>query len=294
MKIFITGGTGFVGRPIVRLFLRAGHSVIVLTRDTRRAADIFTHNRKLRFIKGDLSIPTILKSKIKKFKPDVCVHLAWAGIPDYGIDMSLKNMKEGINLLRILSEIGCKRIVCSGSCWEYGPASTGKFKEDLGLFPSTPFTAAKTAVHWFGKDIAKNVGIEFVWARIFFVYGPGQKSLSLIPQLVKRKNNGLVSKLNNPLGGNDFVYVEDVARAFYKLATLRLRSQYELYNIGSGKMISNARIANIVYGNRVLREPGRPVGFCADISKIKKDTGWRPRFNIVRGVRLTITGNNKL
>jgi len=287
MKVFITGGTGLVGRPTVLRLLQRGHTVLLLVRNPRKAAEIFGKVKRLVFVKGNLSSPPSWKPKVKKFRPDVCIHLAWEGIPDYGVDTSIKNLEYGLNLFYILAEAKCKKIVATGSCLEYG-AATGKLSEDAELNPTTSYGAAKIATNWLGRDVAKNAGMEFCWARLFFVYGPGQKPPSLIPYLIASKNMGDRPKLKRPLDGRDFIYVENVARALTRIAESRGRNHYAAYNIGMGKLTSNARMANLIYGKKVLSEPRKPKGFWADISKIKKEIGWRPTICLKEGVKRTL------
>ncbi|MEK9180193.1 MAG: NAD(P)-dependent oxidoreductase [Patescibacteria group bacterium] len=294
MKVFITGGTGFVGRPTVARLLERGHVVFLLVRNFDRATKIFGKSKRLIFVKGGLSHTSPWKHTIKKLKPDACIHLAWEDIPDYGVDTSVKNMEQSIVLFRILGEAKCKRIIATGTCWEYG-AATGKLREDMGLSPMLPYTAAKTAVHWLGKEIAERAGMEFYWTRLFFVYGPGRKSPSLISHLIASKKIDNHPKLEKPLDGRDFIYVEDVANVLVKLVESRGKNPYAVYNIGTGKLTSNARIANLVYGKKILREPRKPKGFWADISKIKKELEWRPTIFPKEGVKMTLeySGRNK-
>ncbi len=283
MKIFITGGTGFIGRYVVRRLLQARHKVFLLVRDLKRAEEIFGRTRRLELMRGELKDLAKLEQKIKRLKPEACVHLAWEGIPDYGVEMSLKNLQYGLDLIRTLTRVGCRKMIVSGSCWEYG-ATSGEVSEEAKLNPRNPFAAAKVALYFLGRVIVEANKADFVWLRFFYVYGPGQKKASLIPYLLQRKERGLLPHLENRRGGNDFVYVDDVAQAVAQALFLRRGG---VYNIGSGKVAGVAEIANLVYGKKIIRT-ARPKGFYADISRARKILGWRPKTSIKAGVLQTL------
>ncbi|MGC9968340.1 MAG: NAD(P)-dependent oxidoreductase [Minisyncoccia bacterium] len=276
MRIFVTGGTGFVGKHVVAELRKRGHKLLILSRQKTKSGPRST------FLRGDLSSITKWQGKLARFKPQAAIHMAWEGIPDYGPEMSLKNFSQGVALIRALGEAGCKKVVAVGSCWEYGRDS-GKIGEDTDPRPTSAFSAAKTALHWLGRETAKEYGMEFVWARIFYVYGPGQKASSLIPHLIADKRVGTLPVVKNPNGGNDFVYVGDVACALRML--IEKKTPHGIYNIGAGRVTGVREVARAVYGKDVIARKGLARGFYADIARIKKDVGWKPSVSITAGVR---------
>ena len=71
-----------------------------------------------------------------------------------------------MSLFEGLVELGCKKIIYTGSCWEYGQ-NKGKLSEDFSIRPSKAFAAAKNALHWLGKKITKENNMQFIWTRLF-------------------------------------------------------------------------------------------------------------------------------
>jgi nucleoside-diphosphate-sugar epimerase len=194
----------------------------------------------------------------------------------------------------MLAESGCKSTICTGSCWEYGQQS-GKVHEDTPLKPLNAFTAAKNALHWVGREIARENGMHFIWTRLFYVYGPGQRDTSLIPYIISCLRNGKKPEIKMPGARNDFVYVGDVARAI--AAIVRKSQRTDVYNIGSGGSTSVQKIIEIIYDkfdlpgkyDRLLNLSNSPVvDFWADISRIKSDIGWEPQSSISEGIAKTI------
>jgi len=290
MKIFVTGGTGFIGKHAVAELQKGKHQLLLLSRQDPKA--VFKSTRGMKILRGDLGNIEKWKGGLKRFKPDVALHLAWEGIPDYSPEMSMKNLQASIALLRTLGEIGCPKVVITGSSWELG-GWTGEVSEDSGFKPANGFAAAKVALYAMGKEIAKQYNLQLVWARIFYAYGPGQKSASLIPHLIERKRQGLDPDVKNPNGANDFIYVGDIARALKMLAEKPAASYQppaESYNLGFGRLTGVKEIVKAVYGKDLIKRKGKVQGFWADISKMQKEFGWKPKVKIEEGVKRMMNG----
>lgn len=294
MRIFITGGTGFIGKFILKKLSAGRNKLLVLTRYPEK----LNHSSYVQALKGDLSGRGNWAKNLKEFKPDAAIHLAWEGIPDYGIKNSIKNLNQGLNLFQVLAETGCKKIICAGSLWEYGK-QTGKISENDRTLPFNTFTASKNSLNYLGRGIAKENNIEFIWTRIFYVYGPGQKKASLIPYLIDCLINNKIPEIRNPDAENDFIYVEDVAEAIVSLLKPGLMSGE--YNIGSGKLTSIKNIIKIISVNlktKIEFDQGdkkqldKISSIYADISKIRKATGWSPTTPVKEGILRTIRAFN--
>ena len=255
MRIFITGGTGFIGRPTVLELQKCGHQLLLLAPESRRESSERFGGRGIPLTKGDLGNPKKWEVAVKRFRPEAALHMAWEGLPDYGEDISEKNLIQGLRFYRLLGKIGCKKVVTTGSCWEYG-IRQGKLSEDMPLHPFNAFSAAKNALHWFGECIAGDYDMQFIWTRLFFVYGPGQRKESLIPYLISCKKMGIKPEIKNPNKGNDFIYVNDIALALGILLEKRIKGSGVTYNIGAGRLISNVKVLNTVYGKKICPRLG--------------------------------------
>ncbi|OGE30450.1 hypothetical protein A3C59_00500 [Candidatus Daviesbacteria bacterium RIFCSPHIGHO2_02_FULL_36_13] len=289
MKIFVTGGTGFIGKFVISKLKSEKNKLLILTRNLH----VSENSKNTLFVKGDLSDVNQWKDELKKFMPDAAIHLAWEGIPDYSSKNSIKNLNFSLELVQLLAEIGCKKILATGTLWEYGDQS-GKLSEDMQIKPFNAFTAAKNALNWLGSEIAKERDISFTWIRLFYVYGPGLKRDSLIPYLIKCGKENKKAEIRNLYAQNDFVYVEDVADA---ICTLLLKCKKGgVYNIGSGQLTSVQTIIEKIFNSfskqkkykKTKKKNLDSLAYAyADISKIQK-FGWKPRINIEEGLRKTI------
>ena len=293
MRVFVTGGTGFIGTHVTRELEADGHDLLLLALAAEEVSP--GNSGKMNVVRGNLSDMHTWQDELQRFSPDVTVHMAWEGIPDYNSGTSIKNLIYGLDLFKLLAEVKCKRIICTGSCWEYG-CQSGMVSEDEGLKPFNAFSAAKNSLHWLGREIASENDIQFIWTRLFYVYGPGQRKGSLIPYIIDCVQGGKKPEIKTPSARNDFVYVGDVAKAIS--AVVKKQHGSAVYNIGSGYSTSVRQVIEIVHNELNLKygEVNAPkddsyVNFWADISKIRKDTGWEPQTGIKEGIQKTIDYN---
>jgi nucleoside-diphosphate-sugar epimerase len=277
MRIFVTGGTGFVGRAVCRQLARR-HDLLLLTRLTSATVPGTA-------LVGDLFDQATFTAAMRRFAPERCVHLAWQGLPDYSAGNSRRNLDAGLALFAALRDTPCSRVVGIGSCWEYGDLQ-GTVSESMA--PSRPgmFAACKTALCGIGGTLLADAGISLAWLRPFFIYGPGQRTTSLIPSCIEAAATGLSPTLRTPDAVNDFVHVDDVAAA--TAAVVEAEQSTGVYNVGSG---TPSRVADVA--NLVCRLMGRPAPFpegtggegCwADIARLRCDTKWAPRISLDEGV----------
>jgi len=289
MRIFVTGGTGIVGSAAVPILRARGHDVLVMT---RRAVS----EQDSGYCQGDLSNTDALTELLSRFSPEAALHLGWEGLPDYSLTQTLRNLNYSVNFFIAAAAAGCKTIMSTGSCWEYA-ARTGQLNEDAPLSGGEPFHAAKNALRFIGEAVAATHGARFFWMRLFFVYGPGQRQQSLVPRLIDSIQHGKPPDLRAPYNRHDFIYVQDAARA---LADVLEQSPPEtVYNVGSGQPTAVADIVATVHRlvdaspAESLTGSGPPSqDFWADVTRLKRDTGWQPTYGLEAGLRATLSGVN--
>jgi nucleoside-diphosphate-sugar epimerase len=278
--VLVTGATGFVGEALLELL--GLHDVACIGRKRP-----ITLPDSVTWIDADLlKIDDSARLEIERFSPECCIHLAWAGLPDYSLEMCLANLTAGIQLFHLLNKLGCRKIVGVGTCWEYG-ACKGQMAEGVSGVGLNLFAAHKTALHEIGQSLMKGPDRRFIWARIFFVYGERQRPSSLIPSAHLAIKLGDMPKVNTPEAINDFVHVHDVASAL--LLLIDDTDAIGTYNIGSGQPTSVAEVVNVI-----ALQMGRELpylnpnfkldnGFWADINRLKL-LGWKPVHTLRSGI----------
>jgi nucleoside-diphosphate-sugar epimerase len=285
LKIFITGVNGFIGQHL--LVLLGGHDVLVLTRNN--PAVIYPPN--VNFVIGDLNQSDSYQSALEKFMPECSIHLAWEGLPDYSFENNFKNLTATLTLFNLLARIKCSKVIGIGSCWEYGD-QTGKLLESSEGENLGQFSVFKKSIHYIVNSIFKDISIDFIWARIFYVYGPGQRSMSLIPNSIVALSDNIIPSIRNPFVENDFIYVGDVAEALYILS--QVKNVTGVFNIGSGQPVRIDKLVNVI--SQAMKktdvfsapqEVPTTSSTYADISKLLQ-LGWLPTVPLEQGAKKTI------
>jgi nucleoside-diphosphate-sugar epimerase len=285
VKLVLTGATGFIGHHLVERLLRDDHDVLVATTSPERIpADWQVRTVMFQDSYGGLEV-----SELKRFAPDALVHLGWAGIPDLGVTWSLTNVAISARVVATALECGVKRVVGVGSCREYLSGGGKKAESDAPAVSADVFAQAKLSTSHLFRTASESCSAEWRWARPFFVYGPGQRSDSLIPAAVAKAAAGSELTVASPSAAVDFVNVVDVAEALYLLTTRPGPSG--AFNIGSGHAHNVASVATWVSKEWQGQETGEilsgsePDAWWADTTAISKAYGWAPTITLESGIR---------
>ena len=239
MKILMIGMNGFLGRNLSEIIKHENFEILSVV----RKSNFKTKNFKV--IRDDIfNLKNKNFEKIKKFKPDVVVNLAWTGIPDYSFKNSLKNFISHINFFEKIKDIiSIKKYIMIGSSWEYYPNS-GKCSEKNKMNFSSPFGWAKNSIYSYINQKIINKRTNFIWLRVFFIYGKYQKNKSLIPHIISNLKKNKRPKILTPNAKNDFIYVDDVCNAI--ILSIKKKNMTGIFNIGFGKLIMVNDIYNLI------------------------------------------------
>jgi UDP-glucose 4-epimerase len=293
MKILVTGASGFIGLPVAQNLLGKGHEVLGLCRKGQKDGLITGIN----WLHADLTDIAGYRDAVKMFDPEIVVHLAWQGIPDYSFINSRSNLELSLELLSMLiSQKSCRKIIVAGSCWEFNRNKGKCYETEVGI-PKDDFTWAKHSLRSWLEIECKKSSICLGWMRIFYAYGPRQRAESLVPNIMNHLVNNGIPHLKNPGNANDFVYVNDVAEAFTLAVTREFQSG--IYNLGSGECTSVLEVCRtaerVMTGRETLTrqfESGTlckesTVEFSADYRRTQNELGWSPTTNLEEGLNLT-------
>ncbi|OWW21303.1 NAD-dependent epimerase/dehydratase family protein [Noviherbaspirillum denitrificans] len=217
MKVLVTGATGFIGRHLVPVLLERGHEVAVVGRDVERARG-FAWFDSVRFVSCD--IHRMDDRALELFgAQDIVVHLAWPGLPNYKAAFHVEeNLPGDCRFLTSLIKKVTGRLLVAGTCAEYGLQS-GCLTEEMPTYPANAYAQAKDSLRTVLQDFQGQYPFTLQWARLFYMYGPGQNPNSLLAQLDRAIDSG--EPEFNMSGGEqlrDYLPVQEVARRLVALA----------------------------------------------------------------------------
>ena len=214
-----------------------------------------------------------------KFNPKRVILLSWPGLPNYNATFHVtKNLPQLIKLLELLIINGLKKIVITGTCYEYG-LKNGKLSEDISAEPVSQYGIAKNCLMHSLRNLCSSNSVNWCWGRIFYPFGPEQNENSLIPSLIKAiNNNDDFFRISSGKQLRDFIHVDEVAKILIFL--IENDDMKGIYNIGSGepksiidfvKEIKRERNSSInIITNYYKDRKDEPQEFWADMQKLNK------------------------
>ena len=293
-KAIVTGGAGFIGSHMVDLLLENDFFVTVIDNlSGGRESNLSQHkdNKNIEFIETDICN---IKYNDKNFTDtDFVFHFAGKGDIVPSIENPDEYMNTNVNgtlkVLQASKEAKIKKFVYAASSSCYGLADTPTTENNV-IDTKYPYALSKyigelVVLHW-GK--VYNLPINSI--RIFNAYGTRVKTTGVygavfgvfFKQKLSKKPFTIVGDGNQK---RDFVYVTDVARAFYLAAITEKNNQ--IYNLGAGNPQSINKLVELIGGDKIHlpKRPGEPEITYANINKISKELGWSPLVNFEDGVK---------
>ena len=219
MKVLVTGATGFIGNYVVEELFRHNCSVIASSANQQKAEQAAWFNKVTYFPFDFASFDPAINYFTFFDEPDLMIHLAWEGLPNYKSSFHVEiNLPRHLALLTNLISNGLKDLTVTGTCFEYG-MQEGCLSEDMPTFPDNPYGKAKDNLRKELELLQLKHSFVLKWARLFYMYGKGQNPNSLLSQLDKALVNG--EQVFNMSGGEqirDFLPVEQVAVNIVRIA----------------------------------------------------------------------------
>lgn len=255
-RVFVTGGTGFIGRSIVeRLQTHSDFELFLLTRQKLVGRD------NVHYVQGSMLNEARISSAIADIRPDILLHLAW-DVKSEGYASSAQNdtwIDWSKKLLEIFLAHGGKTVVASGTCFEYDFSNGLPLREDVIGMPNTPYGKAKLATQRIYENLCQQYGARLVWGRIFYPYGKGEEKRKLLSAFADslRRNQPFICK--TPENRIDYIHISDVAKIF---ETFLLNDEAEgIVNVGTGEACKLKEILVKIAG---MMGKERLLGFSSD------------------------------
>lgn len=233
MRIAVTGTSGFIGAHVAKALSSSGHELVAAVRPGGRPGPPGWEQ-------VSLDIATEGHDPYRALgKPDVLLHLAWNGLPNYLAQRHLdEELPRQRHFLSACLEGGLRRVVVAGTCLEYGMRE-GQLAETLAPAPTTAYGEAKARLADDVRRRSEACDADATWLRLFYLFGPGQAPTSLYAQLQAAIDRGDHEFPMSPGDQQrDFQPVERAAAEIAKIVTGGTPRGTEIVNVCSGQAIS--------------------------------------------------------
>tara|TARA_Y200000002_G_C22589083_1_gene624365 strand:+ start:37 stop:1023 length:987 start_codon:yes stop_codon:yes gene_type:complete len=301
MKSIVTGGAGFIGSHLVEDLVKNNHKVIVIDNfKIGTKNNLKSVRKKIKIINCDIRK---FKKISKYFKGvDNVYHLAALAdiVPsiENPTEYYSTNVTGTLNVLKASIQNNVKRFIYSASSSCYGKPKKYPTKENSNISPEYPYALTKRLGEELVLHFAKVYKLNATSLRFFNVYGLRARTSGsygavfgvFLAQILAGKPLTIVG---NGKQKRDFTYVSDIISAITKVSKRKSLSG-DVMNVGSGKTVSVNQIAKLLRGKKINipKRPGEPDITFADISKIKRKTGWRPKISIKYGIKIMLKNIN--
>ncbi len=300
MKIFVTGGAGFIGNHLVSSLLQEKNKVTIYDNLKNSSNENATRLIKqgAKFVKGDVCNYKLLVKSLTGF--DLAIHLA----AEASVQDSIKhpehthqvNVTGTLNLLRACVAQKVKKVIATSSAAVYGNQKDLPILENSQTIPLSTYGATKLAMEYYLQAFAHSYDINCISLRLFNVYGKGQSDsyagvITRFMKNIKKKKAPVI--FGNGSNTRDFVSIQDVISGFKKSIKKINNSKGNVYNIASGNYtsikdlaelmleISNSKLP-LIYKNA---RKGDIENSQASILLAKKDLGYIPKIELKEGLR---------
>lgn len=300
MTILVTGGAGFIGSNLLHHLVKSYDEKVICIDKLTYASNSHNIPNSVKFYATDIADKHNCEFIFKKHRPNTIFHLAAETHVDNSIlDCSPfihTNINGTVNLLNLSLKYNVEKFIHISTDEIYGSIEDGYFTEDSNYSPRNPYSASKAASDHFVMAYNNTYGLPTIITNCSNNYGPMQHSEKFIPTII----NNFLSCHKVPVYGDgnqvrDWLYVQDHCEA---LCQVWLKGKIgQKYNIGGECEIKNIDLVHMIMDHMNIKEdmieyikdrPGHDRRYSTDISKIKYELKWSPRFSIEQGLRKTV------
>ena len=265
-RCIVTGATGFIGTALCRQLLEQGDEVYAIIRPmSGKREKLAALQEENSSYGGRLQIHEAPLGQLESFlagrqiRADAFFHLAWngsGGKDRENFDLQLSNLGYLADALRAAKACGCRSFLGAGSQAEYGVVHGIAKEGEVVPRPFMMYGAAKLSAYHMGTLLARQLGIRFLWPRIYSVYGVGENAGTLVSYLMDTLGRGVTPELSPCENMWNFLCITDCAKI---LAALGKSDAAEgIFHVASR---DTRKLREFVEELRDIIAPGVPLAF---------------------------------
>ena len=300
MRILITGASGFIGSRLWPKLVELDHEVIALERYVT-GRYVLGKETGLGKVFADLNDPAAIRRTVREVQPEAIIHLASISPVSYSYDHPLEVLETNFNATVNLAEAALKEVhhfkqfLFASTSETYGNGPNPKTEESPQI-PNSPYSVSKVASEDYLRYMSDAYQFPVTLLRPFNTYGRTENTHFVVERTIYQMLTSNRVRLGDPRPVRDLLYVEDHVSAYLTCLGNR-KAIGETFNFctGSGVSIKSlarlaARACNYEGEIRWQQIPSRPLDIMVlvgDNSKARKTLGWKPKFTLEEGLRLT-------
>ena len=251
MKVFVTGGAGFIGSYLVKSLKELGHDIVVYDNFSHSSNLFSKDDNSITYIKGDILNQKLLSTSIAK--SDIVIHLA----AQIDVERSINHPKETFdinvkgteNLLLSCVENKISNLIAISSAAVYGHVENFPIQENFSTKPISPYGESKLNMEKIIKQYSVEYNLNCLCLRLFNVYGEGQTDgyAGVITKFLEKiKNCETIQIFGNGKQSRDFIYISDVIKAIIVSISKIENKRGDCYNVGTSKSLSINKLAELM------------------------------------------------
>ncbi len=295
-RAVVTGATSMLGAACIEALINNRTEVLAIIRPGTKRRNRLPDSELISIIECDIDKMDQLSTLDIQY--DLFFHFAWTGTSHADRNNPTeqnRNIGYVLQAIELAKRLGCRRFIGVGSQAEYGPA-TERLSPGSAVRPILAYGIAKYCAGRLGALLCSQIALEFIWVRVFSVYGPYDNDFTFINRLLEQLQAGKIMPMTAGDQLWDYLYSEDAGEAF-RLIGDNGRDQ-AIYCLGSGKAYPLKEYVEIIGSayhkdisdclGKIPYPNGQIENLQADIQTLTEDTGFLPRISFDDGIRRTI------
>jgi nucleoside-diphosphate-sugar epimerase len=238
--VFITGATGFLGAHIAQSLLKQGYQIVALIRES---SDLWRCNKVKDKITWLYTEDNDWQEKLIGSNPTVFIHCAWIGVTAADRDnweLQSENLKLTDTLLALTQNLKLEKFICLGSQAEYGFINHC-VDEKYKAKPNTAYGEIKILVQQKVQKHCEQQSINWIWLRVFSIFGPLENQSWLIPSLINKMNTSTEMDMTEGKQVYAYLFIEDFNLIVQKIVENNIHAG--IYNVSSIHTLSLRHLA---------------------------------------------------